>query len=327
MSRKARQHQQGMERLPAPKSDSSASDSSISINMLSVTLDTDKCGFLGIGVVAESRDKGAGVYIGSVVENGAVAADGRVRAGDVLIRVNEVNVEKATSSQAVQVLRDAFQKPGPLSLTLLRFWEPPPDGLFTLPRGEPVRPIDPASWVSHTAAVTGKLLPPYGEDEHLSVDGDMAAVVTAMIRTDSGVVVRDRTWLKVVIPDAFTGKCMRRLPCRAVPCRAVPCRAVPCRAAPCRAAPCRAVPLPRKPRQRVRTHRRVGRRSLWLAQAVTRSDGCAGTWRAPPIAPTLADTPPSSWSAASSDTPSTPARRSDSPRSDTTSSETSTRWR
>nr|XP_049581999.1 segment polarity protein dishevelled homolog DVL-3-like isoform X1 [Syngnathus scovelli] len=205
MSRKARQHQQGMERLPAPKSDSSASDSSVSINMLSVTLDTDKCDFLGIGVVAESRDKGAGVYIGSVVENGAVAADGRVRAGDVLIRVNEVNVEKATSSQAVQVLRDAFQKPGPLSLTLLRFWEPPPGGLFTLPRGEPVRPIDPASWVSHTAAVTGKLLPPYGEDEYLSVDGDMAAVVTAMIRTDSGVVVRDRTWLKVVIPDAFTG--------------------------------------------------------------------------------------------------------------------------
>lgn len=28
--------------------------------------------------------------------------------------------------------------------------------------GEPVRPIDPAAWVSHTAAMTGSVLPHYG---------------------------------------------------------------------------------------------------------------------------------------------------------------------
>ncbi|XP_051934690.1 DISP complex protein LRCH3 isoform X1 [Hippocampus zosterae] len=165
----------------------------------------DKCDFLGISVVSQSRDEGAGVCIGSIAEDGAVAADGRLRSGDVLIRVNEVSLEKASGSLAARVLRDAAQRPGLLSLTLLRFWEPAPDGLFTLPRGEPVRPIDPASWVSHTAAVTGKLLPPYGDDEHLSVDGDMATVVKAMMRSDSGVAVRDRMWLKVLIRDAFTG--------------------------------------------------------------------------------------------------------------------------
>lgn len=32
------------------------------------------------------------------------------------------------------------------------------------PEGEPVRPIDPAAWVSHTAAMTGTLLPPYSKN-------------------------------------------------------------------------------------------------------------------------------------------------------------------
>ncbi|XP_077466891.1 putative segment polarity protein dishevelled homolog DVL1P1 isoform X2 [Stigmatopora argus] len=80
-----------------------------------------------------------------------------------------------------------------------------PRSVFALPEGEPVRPIDPASWVWHTAAVAGKLLPPYGEDEGPGVDGDMATVAAAMLRGDSGVALRRRTWLKVVIPDAFTG--------------------------------------------------------------------------------------------------------------------------
>lgn len=47
----------------------------------------DKRDFLGISVVGQSRDEGAGVCVGSIAEDGAVAADGRVRSGDVLIRV------------------------------------------------------------------------------------------------------------------------------------------------------------------------------------------------------------------------------------------------
>ncbi|XP_061683662.1 segment polarity protein dishevelled homolog DVL-3-like [Syngnathoides biaculeatus] len=163
------------------------------------------CNFLGVSVLGESPDDVGGVYVGSVAEDGAAAADGRVSAGDVLIRVNEVSLEKVSGSTAAQVLRDAVKKPGPLTLTLLKFWDPKPTGVFTLPRGEPVRPIDPASWVWHTAAMTGKLRPPYGEDEHLSADSDMAMVVRAMMKSDSGLAVRDRMWLKVLIPDAFTG--------------------------------------------------------------------------------------------------------------------------
>ncbi|XP_045439701.1 segment polarity protein dishevelled homolog DVL-3 isoform X3 [Pipistrellus kuhlii] len=99
----------------------------------------------------------------------------------------------------------------------------------TLNMGEPIRPIDPAAWVSHTAAMTGTF-PAYGmspslstitstsssitssipdterlDDFHLSIHSDMAAIVKAMASPESGLEVRDRMWLKITIPNAFIG--------------------------------------------------------------------------------------------------------------------------
>jgi hypothetical protein len=36
-------------------------------------------------------------------------------------------------------------------------WDPNPKGYFTIPRTEPVRPIDPGAWVAHTAAIRGNI--------------------------------------------------------------------------------------------------------------------------------------------------------------------------
>uniref|UniRef100_S4R834 DEP domain-containing protein n=1 Tax=Petromyzon marinus TaxID=7757 RepID=S4R834_PETMA len=92
----------------------------------------------------------------------------------------------------------------PITLTVAKCWDPTPRGYFTIPRSEPVRPIDPAAWVSHTAAMTGAY--PYGFDElHLSIHSDMATVVKAMASPESGLEVRDRMWLKITIPNAFIG--------------------------------------------------------------------------------------------------------------------------
>ncbi|XP_056905061.1 segment polarity protein dishevelled homolog DVL-3 isoform X6 [Takifugu flavidus] len=76
-----------------------------------------------------------------------------------------------------------------------------------VPGGEPVRPIDPAAWVSHTAAMTGTLPPPYSlhEEHHLTIQSDMPAVVRAMANPESGLEVRDRMWLKITIRSAFIG--------------------------------------------------------------------------------------------------------------------------
>ncbi|MEQ2157300.1 hypothetical protein GOODEAATRI_000406 [Goodea atripinnis] len=98
---------------------------------------------------------------------------------------------------------------------------------------EPIRPIDPAAWVSHTAAMTG-VYPPYGmspsmstvtstsssisssipeterfDDFHLSIHSDMATVAKAMACPESGLEVRDRMWLKITIANAFIGMFIR----------------------------------------------------------------------------------------------------------------------
>jgi len=44
------------------------------------------------------------------------------------------------------------------------------------------------------------------ENSHLSLDMDMLAIVRAMACNDSGLEIKDRMWLKIVIPNAFLGK-------------------------------------------------------------------------------------------------------------------------
>uniref|UniRef100_A0A8C2H9L3 Dishevelled segment polarity protein 3b n=1 Tax=Cyprinus carpio TaxID=7962 RepID=A0A8C2H9L3_CYPCA len=185
---------------------SSITDSTMSLNIITVTLNMEKYNFLGISIVGQSNERGdGGIYIGSIMKGGAVAADGRIEPGDMLLQVNDINFENMSNDDAVRVLREIVHKPGPITLTVAKCWDPNPRSCFTLPRSEPIRPIDPAAWVSHTAAMTGAY-PVYGfEDFHLSIHSDMAAVAKAMASSESGLEVRDRMWLKITIPNAFIG--------------------------------------------------------------------------------------------------------------------------
>uniref|UniRef100_UPI0037E91772 segment polarity protein dishevelled homolog DVL-3 n=1 Tax=Semicossyphus pulcher TaxID=241346 RepID=UPI0037E91772 len=196
------------QRMERSVSFSSVTDSTMSLNVITVTLNMERYNFLGISIVGQSNDRGdGGIYIGSIMKGGAVAADGRIEPGDMLLQVNDTNFENMSNDDAVRVLREIVHTPGPVTLTVAKCWDPNPRGCFTLPRSEPVRPIDPAAWVSHTAAMTGRLLPHYGvhEENHLSIHSDMTAVVKAMANRESGLEVRDRMWLKITIPNAFIG--------------------------------------------------------------------------------------------------------------------------
>lgn len=187
---------------------SSVTGSSLSLNILSVTLNTERYAFLGVSIVGQSSARGdGGIYVGSIMKGGAVAADGRIEPGDMLLQVNDTTFENLTNDEAVRVLRDVVHKPGPITLTVVKCWDPQPESSFTLARSEPVRPIDPAAWVSHTAAMTGLLPPHYGQEEELrlSIHSDMATVARAMANPQSGLEVRDRMWLKITIPNAFIG--------------------------------------------------------------------------------------------------------------------------
>lgn len=231
--RRRRQRPQAMSRT---SSYSSITDSTMSLNIITVTLNMDTVNFLGISIVGQSNKGGdGGIYVGSIMKGGAVALDGRIEPGDMILQVNDVNFENMTNDEAVRVLREVVQKPGPIKLVVAKCWDPNPKGYFTIPRTEPVRPIDPGAWVAHTAAVRGDsgvivrppssgsatslastvtarddptLLPggsPSPLGAPLTVQTDMATVVRAMARVDSGLEIRDRMWLKITIPNAFIG--------------------------------------------------------------------------------------------------------------------------
>ncbi|KAJ8254779.1 hypothetical protein GJAV_G00197260 [Gymnothorax javanicus] len=225
LKRHRRRRKQRPPRLERASSFSSVTDSTMSLNIITVTLNMEKYNFLGISIVGQSNERGdGGIYIGSIMKGGAVAADGRIEPGDMLLQVNDINFENMSNDDAVRVLREIVHKPGPIILTVAKCWDPSPQGYFTLPRNEPVRPIDPAAWVSHSVALTGAY-PPYPassslstitsgssvteterfDEFNLSLHSDMASVAKAMASPESGLEVRDRMWLKITIPNAFLG--------------------------------------------------------------------------------------------------------------------------
>ncbi|XP_040843515.1 segment polarity protein dishevelled homolog DVL-1 [Ochotona curzoniae] len=159
---KRRRRKQRLRQTDRASSFSSITDSTMSLNIVTVTLNMERHHFLGISIVGQSNDRGdGGIYIGSIMKGGAVAADGRIEPGDMLLQVNDVNFENMSNDDAVRVLREIVSQTGPISLTVAKCWDPTPRSYFTIPRADPVRPIDPAAWLSHTAALTGAL-PRYG---------------------------------------------------------------------------------------------------------------------------------------------------------------------
>ncbi|XP_064156524.1 segment polarity protein dishevelled homolog DVL-1-like isoform X2 [Anguilla rostrata] len=204
---KRRRRRQKVAKIDRSSSFSSITDSTMSLNIITVTLNMEKYNFLGISIVGQSNDRGdGGIYIGSIMKGGAVAADGRIEPGDMLLQVNEVNFENMSNDDAVRILREIVSKTGPISLTVAKCWDPSPRSYFTIPRAEPVRPIDPAAWISHTSAMTSSYPHYEFDDLPLSVSKtDMATIVKVMQLPESGLEIRDRMWLKITIANAVIG--------------------------------------------------------------------------------------------------------------------------
>ncbi|ESN91315.1 hypothetical protein HELRODRAFT_70586, partial [Helobdella robusta] len=183
--------------------------------------------FLGISIVGQTNNGGdGGIYVGSIMKGGAVALDGRIEPGDMILEVNGVSFEDMSNDEAVHALRSAAQRPGPVTLVVAKCWDPNPKGYNMTPIQEVVHPIDPSAWVAHTEAVRtmyGKINPPMpglcNNDpamlstpqcssptlEPLTASSDPLLIVQALIHPDSGLDIRDRMWLKITIPHAFIG--------------------------------------------------------------------------------------------------------------------------
>ncbi|CAH8671554.1 unnamed protein product [Schistosoma bovis] len=148
---------------------SSITDSTMSLNIVAVTLNMDIVNFLGISIV------------GSIMKGGAVAQDGRIEPGDMILEANGISFEEMSNDDAVRTLREQVQRPGPITLVVAKCWDPnPAERYFTIPRQEPVHPIDPRAWVLHTNAMTTPDSQVQSSDIHRQVNG------TSMTGASSG---------------------------------------------------------------------------------------------------------------------------------------------
>lgn len=70
--------------------------------------------FLGISIVGQSNDRGdGGIYIGSIMKGGAVAADGRIEPGDMLLQVGHRHRDR--DQLGGQEVSTPTHRPEPLS--------------------------------------------------------------------------------------------------------------------------------------------------------------------------------------------------------------------
>lgn len=73
----------------------------------------DTVNFLGISIVGQSTKSGDdGIYVGSIMKGGAVAQDGRIEPGDMILEVNGISFEDMSNDDAVRTLREQVQQPG-----------------------------------------------------------------------------------------------------------------------------------------------------------------------------------------------------------------------
>ncbi|KAI6242978.1 hypothetical protein M3Y99_00208500 [Aphelenchoides fujianensis] len=252
-----RKQQRRFRRQPSRASTvSSMTETSMSLQVICVRLNMDTVNFLGISIVGQSSARGDnGIYVGHIMAGGAVALDGRIEVGDMILEVNDTSFEKLTNDEAVAFLKEAVNKRGPIKLTVAKSFE----NRFAPPSREPTRPIDTRAWVQHTNAMIGlpmnsipegsegaptpipgqfpplsgatyvrpqssstatsngsggqntvvsggQLFFPFGTRFNLSTDRRLVA--KAMAFPNSGLEVRNRTWLKIPVPMSFLGSAL-----------------------------------------------------------------------------------------------------------------------
>lgn len=77
----------------------------LGLPLITWTPSTEKYNFLGISIVGQSNERGdGGIYIGSIMKGGAVAADGRIEPGDMLLQVCWGRATSANSGRGSQPL-------------------------------------------------------------------------------------------------------------------------------------------------------------------------------------------------------------------------------
>ena len=66
----------------------SITDSTVSLDVITVALNLTKGSFLGISIYGQCYSNGDnGIYVGSIMDRGVVQQDGRINVGDMILQV------------------------------------------------------------------------------------------------------------------------------------------------------------------------------------------------------------------------------------------------
>ncbi|XP_063689459.1 segment polarity protein dishevelled homolog DVL-3-like isoform X1 [Bolinopsis microptera] len=234
---------------------SSMTESSSSLNIITVTLDMEACSFLGFSIYSNSDDSAMpGIYVGQIYKGGAVEADGRISPNDLILNVNEISFENIGNGDAARILQEIAQKPGPIKLVVAKTNR---DSMVDLHESDFTDAdtvsiasshttfsytLDPtAQWIQQQQKGAGNFGFNFNEGSYyptsyslysttgsespansqiggdtirgqqqpaqpLTVYSKMEDVAHTMAQPTSGLEIKERTWLKVTIPDAFIGQ-------------------------------------------------------------------------------------------------------------------------
>ncbi|OAF69165.1 hypothetical protein A3Q56_03076 [Intoshia linei] len=198
----------------------SMTDTNNSLKVIKVTLDMDFYKFLGISIVGQSDEHSdGGIYVGSIRKDGAVYKNGRIDPGDMILEVNNIYFGNINNNKAVNYLREAVEKGGKLTLMVAKCWN---DGAVDFSQSEQMDDeIETSAWTqqsrilknkrhsislkSSTASLTSSLPETDFCGLNLTSNTDMTTIIKAMCQPNSGLIIRNRSWLKLSIPNSVIG--------------------------------------------------------------------------------------------------------------------------
>lgn len=219
----------------ASSSLSSITESSMGLEVITVRLNLQNMplGMIPYGLKT-ARGGDGGLYVGDILDRGAVALDGRIDVGDMISEINNIDLSNYSNEAAAQLLKDAVERHQFLTLTVAKSSTTRKAVAAAFPRNprnEPVRPIDPNEWVKHSNAMNK--MPSISEEScstpipddwptnssasgtpfggpllditQLTIATDKKLVVEVMAAPGSGLEIKNRIWLKIPIEMSFLG--------------------------------------------------------------------------------------------------------------------------
>lgn len=113
-----------------------------------VILSADDKLHLGMSLAEGLSGAQNGIYVGSLIKDGAIAAEGTIQPFDMLLQVDEHVLSDMTIDEALEIIRESIQKPGPMKLVVAKNYESNQDNYFPNTRDEPIQPINLEAWTA-----------------------------------------------------------------------------------------------------------------------------------------------------------------------------------